>query len=149
VYVPHQTQNPRPTKPSFLRSQSVPDDGAAEGSMGPEAPPLDPQKFTLLLKTRLCRGKISYEKKHVKHQQEGWRAPDYIADDLMAKNPIDADLQVYQENSTNRYRVVVNGRRGSNVANKIANSLTGAIDTLGELWSSHTELENVFYYPHF
>lgn len=146
--MPHQTQNPMPTKPSFLRSQSVPDDGAAEGSMGPEGFPIDPQKFTLLLKTRLCRGKISYEKKHVKHQQEGWRAPDYIADDLMEKNPIDADLQVYQENNTNSYRVVVNDRRGSKVA-KIANNLTGAIDTLGELWSGHTELDNVFYYPHF
>ena len=42
-----------------------------------------PQRFTLVLKTRLYRGKISYEKDDVEQQLEGWTAPDEIANDLM------------------------------------------------------------------
>ena len=56
--VPHQTQNPKPPKRFFVRSQSVPDDGAEKSCMVPKATPIDPQGFTLLLKTRLHRGKI-------------------------------------------------------------------------------------------
>ena len=44
---------------------------------------IDPQRFTLVLKTRLYRGKISYEKDDVEQQLEGWTAPDEIANDLM------------------------------------------------------------------
>ena len=68
---------------------------------------IDPQRFTLVLKTRLYRGKISYEKDDVEQQLEGWTAPDEIANDLMKKKPVNANLQVYQENGRNNYRVVV------------------------------------------
>jgi len=111
--VPHQTQNLKAPRWSLLRSQSVPNDGAGKRSMELEAPRLDPQKFTLLLKTRLHRGKISYEKPDVEQQHGGWTVPDDIARDLMKKKPVNADLQVYQENGTNNYRVVVNEREGS------------------------------------
>ena len=107
--VPHQTQNLKASRRSLPRSQSVPNDGARKRSMELEAPP----KFTLLLKTRLHCGKISYEKEDVEQQHEGWTAPDDIAKDLMKKKPVNADLQVYQENGTNNYRVIVNEREGS------------------------------------
>ena len=133
--VPHQIQNPRPPKRSFVRSQSVPDYGAGKRSMAQnEARPIDPQEFTLLLKTRLHRGKISYQKEDVEQRLEGWTAPEHIANDLMKKtqSTVDADLQIYQENGTNNYRVVVNDRKDSKTGHTIANSVKGAIGTLGE-----------------
>ena len=144
--VPHQTQNPKPPKRFFARSQSVPDNGAEKSCMALKVTPIGPQGFTLLLKTRLYRGKISYQKEDVEQRLEGWTAPEYIADDLMKKkqSTVDADLQIYQENSTNNYRVVVNDRKDSRLASKIVNSVTGAI---GELYSTQTELDNIFYYP--
>lgn len=149
--VPRQTQNPKPPKRSPFRSQSVPDDGAGKRSMACKAPliAIDPREFTLLLKTRLHRGKISYQKKDVEQQLEGWTAPEYIANDLMEKkqSTVDADLQIYKQNSTNKYHVVVNDRKDSNSGNKIANSVRGAIDTLGEWYSAQAELDNVLYYP--
>ena len=147
--VPHQTQHPKPPKWPFVRSQSVPDDVAGKRSMALKAPPIDPQEFTLLLKTRLHRGKISYQKEDVEQQLEGWTAPEYLANDLMMKNQstVDADLQIYQENGTNNFCVVVNDRKDSKSGNKVANSVKGAIDTVGELYhSARTELENVLYY---
>lgn len=149
--VPRQTQNPKPPKRSPFRSQSVPDDGAGKRSMACKAPliTIDPREFTLLLKTRLHRGKISYQKKDVEQQLEGWTTPEYIANDLMEKkqSTVDADLQIYKQNSTNKYHVVVNDRKDSNSGNKIANSVRGAIDTLGEWYSAQAELDNVLYYP--
>lgn len=149
--VPRQTQNPKPPKRSPFRSQSVPDDGAGKRSMACKAPliAIDPREFTLLLKTRLHRGKISYQKKDVEQQLEGWTAPEYIANDLMEKkqSTVNADLQIYKQNSTNKYHVVVNDRKDSNSGNKIANSVRGAIDTLGEWYSAQAELDNVLYYP--
>lgn len=149
--VPRQTQNPKPPKRSPFRSQSVPDDGAGKRSMACKAPliAIDPREFTLLLKTRLHRGKISYQKKDVEQQLEGWTTPEYIANDLMEKkqSTVDADLQIYKQNSTNKYHVVVNDRKDSNSGNKIANSVRGAIDTLGEWYSAQAELDNVLYYP--
>lgn len=149
--VPRQTQNPKPPKRSPFRSQSVPDDGAGKRSMACKAPliAIDPREFTLLLKTRLHRGKISYQKEDVEQQLEGWTAPEYIANDLMEKkqSTVNADLQIYKQNSTNKYHVVVNDRKDSNSGNKIANSVRGAIDTLGEWYSAQAELDNVLYYP--
>lgn len=149
--VPRQTQNPKPPKRSPFRSQSVPDDGAGKRSMACKAPliAIDPREFTLLLKTRLHRGKISYQKEDVEQQLEGWTTPEYIANDLMEKkqSTVDADLQIYKQNSTNKYHVVVNDRKDSNSGNKIANSVRGAIDTLGEWYSAQAELDNVLYYP--
>lgn len=149
--VPRQTQNPKPPKRSPFRSQSVPDDGAGKRSMACKAPliAIDPREFTLLLKTRLHRGKISYQKKDVEQQLEGWTTPEYIANDLMEKkqSTVNADLQIYKQNSTNKYHVVVNDRKDSNSGNKIANSVRGAIDTLGEWYSAQAELDNVLYYP--
>ena len=131
--VPHQTQNPKPPKRSFVRSQSVPDYGAVKRSMAQnEARSIDPQESTLLLKTRLHRGKISYQQEDVEQRLEGWTAPEYIADDLMNKNQsmVDAELQIYQENSTNNYHVIVLDRKDSKTGNKIVNSFKYVIDNI-------------------
>jgi len=121
--IPHQTENLKPPNRSFSRSKSVPDDGAGKRSMALKATPLDPLEFTLLLKTRLHRGKISYQKGDVEEQLEGWTAPEDIANDLQKKQAtVDADLEIYQEKSTNNYRVVVTDRKVSSSGNKTANS---------------------------
>lgn len=146
--LPHQSQNPKPPRLPFIRSQSVPDDGAAKRSMALKAPPINPEEFTLLLKTRLHRGEISYQKEDVEQRLEGWTTPEYIADDLMKKwqSTVDADLQIYQEKNTTTYRVVVNDRKDSKSANKISDSVKGAFDGLGECFSTQLELDNVFDY---
>ena len=105
---------------------------------------IDPLKFTLLLKTRVHRGEISYQEEDVEQRFEGWTAPEYIANDLRKKcqATVVADLQIYQENSTNNYRVVVNDRKDSKTGNKIANTIKGAIGTLGELYLAQTSEPN-------
>ena len=147
--VPRQTQNPRPPKRFFDRSQSVPDHGTGKRSMAlNEARPIDPRKFTLLLKTRLHRGKISYQEEDIEQRLEGWTAPEYITDDLMKKNQstVDADLQIYQENCTNNYHVVVHDRKDSKTGNKIVNSVKYAIDAFGEWCLAQTESNDSLYY---
>ena len=113
-----------------------------------EARPIDPQEYTLLLKTRLHRGKISYQKEDVEQRLEGWTVPEYIANDLMKKtqSTVDAVLQIYQENGTKNYRVVVNDRKDSKTGNKIVNSVKYAIDAFGEWFSAQTESNNSLYY---
>lgn len=149
--VPHQTQNYKRPKRSFDRSQSVPDYGAGKRSMAPsEARPIDPREFSLLLKTRLHCGEISYEKEDVEQRLEGWKAPEYIADDLMKKkqSTVDADLLIYQENSTNNYHVVVNDRKDSKTSNKIAKGVKGAFDAVGEWCLAQIEPNNVLSYTY-
>ena len=131
---PHQTQNPKPPKQpkqSFVRSQSVPDHGAGKRSMA----------LTLLLKTRLHRGEISYQKEDVEQRHEGWTAPEYIASDLMKKchSTVDGDLQIYQENGTKNYHVVVNDPK---TGNKIVNMVKGALDTVSDWYSAQTGPNN-------
>ena len=142
---PHQTQNPKPPKQSFVRSQSVPDYGAEKRSMAlSEVGTIDPLRYTLLLKTRLHRGKISYQKEDVEQRLEGWTAPEYIASDLMKKfhSTVDGDLQIYQENGTNNYDVVV---IDSKTGNKIVNSIKGAFDTFSDWCSAQTGPNNFLY----
>ena len=101
----HQTQNPkRPLQ--YRRSESLPKrDGMAERSqMRIVKRPIDPSESTLLLKARLRHGIISYQ------NEEGWKPPKEIEDDLMKtlRSTADAELLIYQENTVGRYRVVVN-----------------------------------------
>ena len=143
--VPHQTQNPKSSKRSFARSQSAPDYCAEKRSMAlSKAHPTNPREYTLLLKTRLHRGKISYQKEDVEQRLEGWTAPEYIASDLMKKfhSTVDGDLQIYQENGTNNYDVVV---IDSKTGNKIVNSIKGAFDTFSDWCSAQTGPNNFLY----
>ena len=61
------------------------------------------------MKTRLLRGKISYDEKDVKVRLEGWTASRKMADNLLREwqtiNSV--DLSVYRENKTGKQRTVV------------------------------------------
>ena len=70
---------------------------------------INPEEFTLVLKTRLLRGKISYDEKDVKVRLEGWTAPQKMADNLLTKWQTinSAELSVYRENKTGKEGTVV------------------------------------------
>ena len=70
---------------------------------------INPEECTLVLKTRLLRGKISYDEKDVKVRLEGWTASWKMADDLLRnwQTVNSAELSVYVENKTGNERTVV------------------------------------------
>ena len=70
---------------------------------------INPEECTLVLKTRLLRGKISYDEKDVKVRLEGWTVPWMMADNLLRKwqTVNSAELSVYLENKTGNERTVV------------------------------------------
>ena len=70
---------------------------------------INPEEFTLVLKTRLLRGKISYDEKDVKVRLEGWTASRKMTDNLLREWQTinSADLSVYRENKTGKQRTVV------------------------------------------
>ena len=70
---------------------------------------INPEEFTLVLKTRLLRGKISYDEKDVKVRLEGWTAPQKMADNLLTEWETinSAELSVYRENKTGKERTAV------------------------------------------
>ena len=102
------------TKPSvFSRSQSHP---APTGSV--EIPtkgelstlvkrPINPKEFTLVLKTRLRQGKISYDESDVR--LEGWTACREMEGNLLRKwqSTKIAELLVFRENKTGEERTLV------------------------------------------
>ena len=106
----HQTQNPK--RLQYRRSQSLPerDSVAKRSQMGIAKRPVNPNESTLLLMTRLRHGKISYREEDVNITTEGWKPPKEIEDGLMKKwrSTADAELLIYQGNTAERYRVVVN-----------------------------------------
>ena len=63
----------------------------------------------LVLKTRLLRGKISYDEKDVKVRLEGWTASWMMADNLLREwqTVNSAELSVYVDNKTGNERTVV------------------------------------------
>lgn len=108
---PHQTQNTKRSS-QYRRSQSLPEyDGMAERSqIGIDQRPINPNECTLLLKTRLHYGKISYRDEDENKKMEVWKPPKELEVDLMKKwrSTADAELLIYQEHKTGRHRVVVN-----------------------------------------
>ena len=70
---------------------------------------INPEEFTLVLKTRLLRGKISYDEKDVKVRLKGWTAAQKMADNLLREWQTinSAELSVYRENKTGNEGTVV------------------------------------------
>ena len=68
--------------------------------MGIAKRPVNPNGFTLLLKTRLRHGAISYRDEDVNKTTEGWQPPKEIDDSLMRewRSTNDAELLIYREN---------------------------------------------------
>ena len=69
--------------------------------------PINPEE--LVLKTRLLRGKISYDEKDVKVRVKGWTVPQKMAENLLRKwqTTHSAELSVYRERKTGNERTVV------------------------------------------
>lgn len=115
-------KNSKRTSP-FNRSRSLPYDGAAKRSMEFSAHPINPEASTLLLKTRLRHGAISYLDEDVEERLEGWVAPKEIENNLKKKwrSIGDAELLIFQENETEKGLVTL-VKEGSKII-KLTDSL--------------------------
>ena len=128
---PHQTRNPkRPLQ--YCRSKSLPERGgmAERSQMGIAKRQVNPNGSTLLLKTRLRHGAISYRDEDLNKTTEGWQPPKEIEDNLMKKwrSTNDAELLIYHENIDGRYRVVVNKESW---ITQVGDSLKERLQTVG------------------
>ena len=93
--------NNKTKRSSFIRSQSLPEN------------PKNPEE--LVLKTRLLRGNISYDKKDVKKRVGEWTVPQFIAESLLRKwqTTESAELAVYTDLKTGNVHTVVTKDLGS------------------------------------
>lgn len=116
----------------FNRSKSLPDDGAAKRSMEFSERQINPEASTLLLKTRLRHGTISYLNEDVEERLEGWVAPKEIEDSLKKKwsSTADAELLIYLENETEKGLVTL-VKKGPRIV-----QLT---DSLRDVWQNISE----------
>ena len=125
---------------SFSRSHSLPASDLAHSTHVER--PINPKEFTLVFKTRLRLGKISYDEKDVKVWLEGWRAPQEMVENLLTKWHIvnNVELSVYRENKTGNQRTVVTEDLESRVRG-LGESFKGA---LGRVGLPHCVGERVF-----
>ena len=93
--------------------------------------PKNPEDLTLLLKTRLRYGKISYVEKDVEERAEGWTAPQMIADELLMRwqSTIDAELLISQNTKTGDLRIVVNKEKDTATSRRIVDTFKGALQS--------------------
>ena len=97
----------------FRRSQPLPASAGSiemptKGELSTHAErPINPKDFTLVLKTRLHRGRISYDESDVR--LEGWRACEKMEDNLLREwqSTNIAELLVFRENKSGNERTVV------------------------------------------
>ena len=128
-------QNEGTNHPTVTRSLSCPSpEGQSTGSTKKDsgspqaAPPIKPEDLTLLLKTRLRHGKISYDEKDVEERKKGWTAPQKMADELLARwqSTINAELRISLNTKTGDHHIVV--KEDDNIA----------VNTVKETWHSVT-----------
>ena len=95
-----------------------------------------PEECTLVLKTRLRRGIISYDKKDVRVRVEGWTAPQEIVENLLRnwQTTNNVELSVYCENKTGSIRAEVTEHLESRMSG-LEESLKGAFGPDGLLSS--------------
>ena len=93
---------------------------------------INSEEFTLVLKTRLLRGKISYDEKDVKVRLKGWTAPQKMADNLLREwhTINNVELSVYRENKTGNDRTVVTEDLESRVSG-LGESFKGLLGRVG------------------
>ena len=103
---PQEQSSKRPSR--LRRSESLPE-GAARRSVELRAQRKNVEVSTLVLKTRLRYGEISYQDKDVEMISEGWAPPQEIVDNLLKqwRSTSDAELLIYRDNETGNDRVVV------------------------------------------
>ena len=127
-------QNAAANRPTFTRSLPCPGSesqstrSTKKGSGSSQAATPITEDLTLLLKTRLRHGKISYDEKDVKERKEGWTAPQKMADELLArwKSTINAELSISLNTKTGDHHIVV--KDGEN----------DAVNNVKETWQSIT-----------
>ena len=120
---------------SFTRSQSCPSHegavtkSAKSGSNTERTRPVNSEEFTLILKTRLRHGKISYDEKDVDYRIEGWTAPEKMVDELSLKwrPTIDAELRVYREKQTGNLRFIVNEDKDTHQMSRMYDSIKDTV----------------------
>ncbi|CAH3163888.1 unnamed protein product [Porites lobata] len=115
---------------SFSRSHSLPASDPAPSTHVER--PINPEEFTLVFKTRLRLGKISYDEKDVKVWLEGWRASQEMVENLLTKwhTVSNVELSVYRENKTGNESTVVTEDLKSRVSG-LGESFKGALGRVG------------------
>ena len=115
---------------SFGRSNSLPASDPAPSTHVER--PINPEEFTLVFKTRLRLGKISYDEKDVKVWLEGWRASQEMVENLLTKwhTVSNVELSVYRENKTGNESTVVTEDLESRVSG-LGESFKGALGRVG------------------
>lgn len=94
--------------------------------------PINPEESTLVFKTRLRLGKISYDERDVKVRLEGWTAPQKMAENLLRDwhTISNVEFSVYHENETGNEHIVVTEDLESRVS-RLAESFKGAFRLVG------------------
>ena len=125
----------------FSRSQSHPaPTGSIEmptkGELSTDVErPINPEEFTLVLKTRLRQGRISYDESDVR--LEGWRACGKMEDNLLREwqSTNIAELLVFRENKTGKERTLVIKDFETRVKS-LRESIKGLLESFGLITSS-------------
>ena len=96
---------------------------------------INPEEFTLVLKTRLRQGRISYDESDVR--LEGWRACGTMEDNLLREwqSTNIAELLVFRENKTGTERTLVIKDFEKRVKS-LGESIKGLLESFGLLTSS-------------
>ena len=127
--------------PVFGRSQSHPAPvGSVEthtkGELSTHVErPINPEEFTLVLKTRLRQGRISYDESDVR--LEGWRACQEMENNLLRKwqSTNIAELLVFRENKTGKERTLVIKDFETRMKS-LGESIKGLLESFGFITSS-------------
>ena len=131
-------QNAGTNRLTFTRSLPCPSPegqstrSTKKGSGSLQAPsPTNPEDLTLLLKTRLRYGKISYDEKDVEQRKKGWTVPQRMADYLLARwqSTINAELYIYLNTKTGDHHTVVKEDE-NNAVNTIKETLQSVTSSL-------------------
>ena len=119
--------NNKTKRSSLSRSHSLPASNRVPSTHVER--PLNPEEFTLVFKTRLRLGNISYNEKDVKVKQEGWTAPQKMVKNLFRewRTISNVELSVYRENKTGDERTVVTEDWESRVSG-LGESVKGALE---------------------
>ena len=125
----------------FSRSQSHPAPAGSiemptKGELSTDVErPINPEEFTLVLKTRLRQGRISYDESDVR--LEGWRACGKMEDNLWREwqSTNTAELLVFRENKTGAERTLVIKDFETRVKS-LGESIKGLLESFGLITSS-------------
>ena len=129
-------QNEGTNRPTFTRSWSCPGSedqstrSTKKSSGSSQAAPPITEDLTLLLKTRLRHGKISYDEKDVEERVKGWKAPQKMADELLVRwqSTVNAELRISRNTKTGDHHIVVKKDEPEN----------NAVNTVQGTWQSVT-----------